>query len=96
MTHEELDKQVHEQAEALKEHTKEIGNKFVRDIVSLKEVVECYNISGDHDFLLKIMVKDMKDYQSFVINELGSVKNIGSAHSTFVIGVIKHNYAVPI
>jgi len=42
------------------------------------------------------MVKDMKDYQSFVINELGSVKNIGSAHSTFVIGVIKHNYAVPI
>lgn len=80
----------------LKEHTKEIGNKFVKDIVSLKEVVECYNISGDYDFLLKIMVEDMKHYQSFVINELGSVKNIGSAHSTFVIGVIKHNYAVPI
>lgn len=80
----------------LKEHTKEIGNKFVRDIVSLKDVVECYNISGDYDFLLKIMVEDMKHYQSFVINELGSVKNIGSAHSTFVIGVIKHSYAVPI
>lgn len=80
----------------LKEHTKEIGNKFVRDIISLKEVVECYNISGDYDFLLKIMVKDMKHYQSFVINDLGLVKNIGSAHSTFVIGVIKHNYAVPL
>lgn len=80
----------------LKEHTKEIGNKFVKDIVALKEVVECYNISGDYDFLLKIMIDDMKHYQSFVINELGSVKNIGSAHSTFVIGVIKHDYAVPI
>lgn len=80
----------------LKEHTKEIGNKFVKDIVSIKEVVECYNISGDYDFLLKIMVKDMKHYQSFVINDLGSVKNIGSAHSTFVIGVIKQNHAVPI
>ena len=80
----------------LKEHTKEIGNKFVMDIVSLKEVVECYNISGDYDFLLKIIIEDMKHYQSFVINELGSVKNIGSAHSTFVIGVIKHNYAVPL
>ena len=80
----------------LKEHTKEIVNKFVRDIVSLKEVVECYNISGDYDFLLKIVIKDMKHYQFFVINELGSVKNIGSAHSTFVIGVIKHNYAVPV
>lgn len=80
----------------LKEHTKEIGNKFVKDIVALKEVVECYNISGDYDFLLKIIINDMKNYQSFVINELGSVKNIGSAHSTFVIGVIKHNYAVPL
>ena len=80
----------------LKEHTKEIVNKFVRDIVSLKEVVECYNISGDYDFLLKIVTKDMKHYQFFVINELGSVKNIGSVHSTFVIGVIKHNYAVPV
>lgn len=80
----------------LKKHTKEIVNKFVRDIVSLKEVVECYNISGDSDFLLKIVTKDMKHYQFFVINELGSVKNIGSVHSTFVIGVIKHNYAVPV
>ena len=73
----------------LKEHTKEIGNQFVKDIVSLREVTECYNISGDYDFLLKIIVKDMKHYQSFVINDLGSVKNIGSAHSTFVIGIIK-------
>lgn len=80
----------------LKEHTKEIGNKFVKDIISLKSVTECYNISGDHDFLLKIQVKDMRSYQDFVINELGSIKNIGSAHSTFVIGVIKHSYAIPL
>ena len=45
----------------LKEHTQEIVNKFVRDIVSLKEVVECYNISGAYDFLLKIVIKDMKE-----------------------------------
>lgn len=80
----------------LKEHTKEIGNRFVKEILSLKEVTECYNISGDYDFLLKIMVSDMKHYQSFVINDLGSIKNIGSAHSTFVMGTIKHSYAVPL
>tara|TARA_R110000868_G_scaffold121034_3_gene321170 strand:- start:67429 stop:67899 length:471 start_codon:yes stop_codon:yes gene_type:complete len=80
----------------LKQHTKEIGNKFVEDIMSLKEVTECYNISGDYDFKLKVMVKNMKDYQDFVINSLGSVENIGSAHSTFVIGIIKQSYAVPI
>ena len=80
----------------LKEHTKEIGNQFVKDIKSLKEVTECYNVSGDYDFLLKVLVKDMKAYQDFVLNQLGSVANIGSAHSTFVMGVIKDSKEVPI
>jgi len=80
----------------LKEHTKEIGHQFVKEIMSLKHVSECYNISGDYDFRLKIMVKDMKHYQNFVLNDLGSISNIGSAHSTFVMGVIKHCYAVPL
>ncbi|MEP1489510.1 MAG: Lrp/AsnC family transcriptional regulator [Algibacter sp.] len=80
----------------LKEHTREIGNQFVKDILVLKEVVECYNISGDYDFLLKVLVKDMKQYQNFVLNHLGGVQNIGSAHSTFVMGEIKNVYAVPI
>ncbi|MBU2949274.1 Lrp/AsnC family transcriptional regulator [Tamlana agarivorans] len=80
----------------LKEHTREIGNQFVTDIIKLKEVVECYNISGDYDFFLKILVSDMKEYQNFVLDHLGSIKNIGSAHSTFVMGEIKNSYAVPI
>ncbi|WP_027137428.1 Lrp/AsnC family transcriptional regulator [Gaetbulibacter saemankumensis] len=80
----------------LKEHTREIGNQFVKDILSLKEVVECFNISGDYDFFLKILVRDMKEYQNFVLDKLGGIKNIGSAHSTFVMGEIKNSYAVPI
>ncbi len=81
---------------ALKEHTREIGNQFVKDILSLDEVIECYNISGDYDFLLKVLVKDMKHYQNFVLNHLGGLQNIGSAHSTFVMGEIKNSYLVPI
>ena len=80
----------------LKEHTREIGNQFVKDILSLEEVTECYNISGDYDFFLKILVSDMKSYQNFVLNHLGSLQNIGSAHSTFVMGEIKNSYSVPI
>lgn len=79
----------------LKEHSKEIGHQFVQDILSSKYVCECYNISGDYDFRLKVMVRDMKHYQDFVLNDLGSIKNIGSAHSTFVMGVIKYDTAVP-
>ncbi|MGY5355336.1 Lrp/AsnC family transcriptional regulator [Wenyingzhuangia sp. IMCC45467] len=80
----------------LKEHTMDIGHQFVKDITSLKQVTECYNISGDYDFLLKVMINDMDDYQNFVLNHLGRVKNIGSTQSTFVMGEIKNCTEIPI
>lgn len=81
---------------SLKQHDKEIGHKFVKDILSLKEVTECYNVSGEYDFMLKILVKDMPEYQNFIFNQLGSVENIGNTHSMFVMGEIKHTTALPL
>lgn len=78
----------------LKQHDKSIGHQFVNDIMRIKEVVECYNISGDYDFLLKVLTKDMKHYQDFVFNQLGSVKSIGSTHSTFVMCENKNTYNI--
>jgi len=78
----------------LKQHDKSIGHEFVTDIMKLGEVVECYNISGDFDFLLKVYAKDMKHYQDFVFNKLGAVKSIGSTHSTFVMCENKHSYNI--
>lgn len=74
----------------LKQHNQKVGNLFVEDILKINEVVECYNISGDYDFMLKVHARDMKHYQDFVFNKLGAVKSIGSAHSTFVMSEIKH------
>ncbi len=76
----------------LKQHDRTIGNQFVSDIMKIEEIVECYNISGDYDFLMKVSVKDMKHYQDFVFNKLGSVENIGSTQSTFVMSEIKNLY----
>ncbi|GAA4778211.1 Lrp/AsnC family transcriptional regulator [Olivibacter ginsenosidimutans] len=78
----------------LKQHDKSIGREFVTDIMRLNEVVECYNISGDYDFLLKVYAKDMKHYQDFVFNKLGSVKSIGSTYSTFVMHENKNSYNI--
>ncbi|UAY54352.1 Lrp/AsnC family transcriptional regulator [Arachidicoccus terrestris] len=78
----------------LKQHNKEIGNSFVADIMNIDEVVECYNISGDYDFILKVYARDMKHYQDFVFNKLGSVKSIGSTHSTFVMSEIKNTHNI--
>lgn len=74
----------------LKQHDREIGKRFVEDIMKIDEVVECFNISGDYDFILKVFVKDMKHYQDFVLNKLGTVESIGSTHSTFVMAEIKN------
>lgn len=80
---------------SLKQHTHENGKKFVAEIQSLPEVIECYNIAGDYDFLLKILVKDMPAYQTFVLGGLGSLKSIGSVKSIFVMGEIKHSTSIP-
>lgn len=78
----------------LKHHDKSIGSQFVADIMRLQEVTECYNISGDYDFLLKVYARDMKHYQDFVFNKLGSVKSIGSTHSTFVMCENKNTHNI--
>jgi Lrp/AsnC family leucine-responsive transcriptional regulator/Lrp/AsnC family transcriptional regulator len=78
----------------LKQHERSIGNDFVSDMMRLSEVVECYNISGDYDFLLKVYASDMKHYQDFVFNKLGSVKSIGSTHSTFVMCENKNTFNI--
>jgi DNA-binding Lrp family transcriptional regulator len=75
----------------LKEHAQEMGKNFVNEIQNMTEVVECFNISGDFDFLLKVLVKDMKAYQAFLMNKLASLENIGSTHSNFVMSEIKVN-----
>ncbi|MGY3051852.1 Lrp/AsnC family leucine-responsive transcriptional regulator [Pedobacter sp. UYEF25] len=78
----------------LKQHDRTIGHKFVEDILSIDEVVECYNVSGEYDFILKVYAKDMKNYQDFVFNKLGSVESIGSTHSTFVMAEIKNSHNI--
>lgn len=73
----------------LKEHGTKAGGKFISEIIGFPEVTECLNISGESDFLLKIQVRDMDDYQAFFVNKLGEVDNISHMKSSFVISVIK-------
>lgn len=80
----------------LKQHGKRWGTEFVEAISQIPEIVECWNTSGDYDFIMKIYVSDMKRYQDFVLNTLGMVESIGSLHSFFVIGTVKRNNRIPI
>jgi DNA-binding Lrp family transcriptional regulator len=79
---------------SLKEHNKRSGTKFIKTINELNEVIECYNISGEFDFMLKVVVESMDAYYDFHVNKLGQLENIGHMQSTFVMGVIKQTHLV--
>ena len=78
----------------MKQLNREIAHDFMRIIQEIPEVTECYNISGSFDYLLKIHAPDMKYYQEFVLNVLGTIDHLGSLESTFVMSEVKHTYGI--
>ncbi len=74
---------------SLKEHTKDFLLNFETKVQSITAVIECHHVSGEHDYLLKVLVKNMDDYRDFLTNELAKIANIGNVHSSFVVGEIK-------
>ena len=74
---------------SLKEHSKKAGGKFIRNILAMDAVVECLTISGQFDFMLKVICGSMDDYYHFHVNELSALDNVANVQSTFVMGVVK-------
>ncbi|EGV44751.1 Lrp/AsnC family transcriptional regulator [Bizionia argentinensis JUB59] len=80
----------------LVQHTQDNIVKFEKEVANLEEVSECYHISGDYDYLLKVIVQDMEDFREFMVRKLTSISHIGSTHSMFVINEVKHTTAIMI
>ena len=80
----------------LKQHSQELIQEFMDVVQNLEEITECYNTSGDYDFLIKVYAHDMKSYQQFMLNTLGTINCIGSLHSIFIIDETKNTHGVPI
>ncbi len=77
---------------SLKQHNKTAGASFITAIQALPEVLECYNISGEFDFMLKVVAADMDDYYNFHVNKLSEVENLGNVQSVFVMGIVKQTH----
>lgn len=77
---------------SLKEHNKQSGARFIKTIHELHEVIECYNISGEFDFMLKVVAENMDAYYDFHVNKLSLIENMGRLQSIFVMGIIKQTH----
>ena len=75
---------------------RQIAHDFVDRVKDIPEVAECYNISGDFDYLLKIYAPDMQYYNDFIINTLGTIDSLGSIQSWFVMNEVKYSYGLPV
>lgn len=73
---------------------KKVAQDFCATIMDIPEVTECYNISGQYDYMLKVHAPDMKYYQEFVLNVLGELPMLGSLTSTFVMEEVKNQFGV--
>lgn len=77
-------------------HQEQPIERFRRAIQDIPEVMECYHVSGDFDFMLKILVKDMRAYEALIRERLSKIKGIQQIKTSFALGVPKHKTDIPL
>jgi len=80
----------------LKEHTAETLVKFEKEVAKFSEVMECYQMTGAFDFILRIATSDMDAYHLFLRNKLATLPDISTVQSFFVLSETKSDTAYPL
>jgi len=78
----------------LVQHVHKSVTDFEREVVKLNEVLECFHVSGEYDYLLKVVVKDMDHFRNFMVEKLTTLQHIGSTQSSFTINEVKNTTAL--
>ena len=81
---------------AMTEHTDKNRQSFETHVSSLREVTECFSVSGDRDYVLHVVVSDMDSYNDFLNGSILKHAAVRSASSTFVLRRVKYSTALPI
>jgi len=81
---------------ALKEHNRDFLIRFEESVVGLPEVLECHHVTGEYDYVLKVVARDMDDYQHFIKEKLAALENIGRVQSHFVMTEVKNSTVLPV
>ena len=81
---------------SLVSHRAEVVENFRRQVCRLDQVLECYHISGDSDYILKVLTHDMADYEHFLIHTLAALDGVGQVRTQFVMANVKQGTSIPI
>ncbi len=83
-------------AVAMTEHTDENRHSFERHVEFLPEVTECFSVSGERDYILHVVVRDMDAYNTFLNSQILRHAAVRSASSTFVLRRVKYTTQLPL
>ncbi len=83
-------------AVAMTEHSDENRRSFERHVALLPEVMECFSVSGERDYVLDIVVPDMESYNTFLNSQILSHPAVRSASSTFALRRVKYTTRLPL
>lgn len=81
---------------AMTEHTDDNRQDFERHVSRLPEVTECFSVSGDRDYVLHVVAKDMDSYNDFLNSQILKHSAVRSASSTFVLRRVKYSTELPL
>lgn len=81
---------------ALIGHRKSIVDSFVQQIVNIPEVVECHHITGQGDFILKVVSRDIASYQKLLVEVINEIPEIDNTQSTVILSTFKESRVMPI
>ncbi|HAF36410.1 Lrp/AsnC family transcriptional regulator [Sphingobacterium multivorum] len=80
----------------LKAHTFEVLNEFEKEVAKFPEVMECYQMAGSYDFMLRIATKDMDAYHIFLRHRLAVLPQVNTVQTYFVLSETKSETAYPL
>lgn len=80
----------------LKDHSEDLLNSFEREIVKIPEVMECHYMTGDYDFMLKIVAKDQHEYHEVLMKKLFATIGVGRVQTKLVMKTSKSDARLPI
>lgn len=78
------------------EHKRERLRAFEAAVQKVPEILQCYSLSGDHDYVLHVVARSMRDYESTVKNAIVELPNVQSISTSFTLKRVKHSVSVPV
>lgn len=71
-------------------------HNFIEQVNNIPEIVECYQVTGNFDYLLKAVVADIPAFEKLIGEKLGKIEEIGQMHTNVILSEVKHTPLLPL